>query len=291
MGELPPYYYAPAGEGRFKRHFEGIIPLIILIIIGIVLLGKTTSVFCGVPLLSDLFCGGKIINIAVIGDFNAEGTEEETAIKGQYLKELLDSPLGKSYNMYYNVYTPSTLTYAKEALLKNYDLVILVGDRMFSRPVKDALQDYLGAGGKLIVIGDACTEDPDDPLYIGWGTIGLPVRLNQDADLTGVRLHEPIQLQIFDINHPIVKGYGVQLDLTLIEDKPNCNDDLFVIDVNPTTQDVVAMISGEHADRRRDFLAVVEGGTLFGGKSMYFNFDPGCLPNLAISTIRYMTGK
>lgn len=162
-------YYLPSGG--WKRYGEGLIPIIILVIIALVLLGRTTNLLCGVPLLSNVFCGPPTVRIAVIGDFNANpaAVAEPTNLAAPKLKAVLDGYLGSTYNMYYQVFDASLLTYAKDALLRNYDITILVGERAFTRPVKDAIGWYVSNGGKLIVIGDAAVRDPDDLLYVGWG--------------------------------------------------------------------------------------------------------------------------
>jgi hypothetical protein len=289
-----PYY---GGYGR-KRYMEGLIPLIILVLIAIVLLGKTTNVFCGVPGLSAIFCGTQIVNIAVIGDFNGVEGDYQTNLVAPELKALLDGPLGKSYNMYYATYAPSTFVYAQEALLQNYDMVILVGDQAFTRPVKDAVGRYISGGGKLVVIGDAGVRDPDDPLYIGWGGgmfDNFPVRVSPNADIDSpIELSSPV-IQIADIGHPIVRGYGVTLNLEEVVDKPNCSANLNLLDVTPTGGGIVAILSGDADGTRTDVPGIVESSAGFfglgGGTVIYFAYDPGCTPNMWISAAGYITGR
>ncbi len=283
-------------EHGWKRYAEGLIPILILILLAVVLLGKTTSFFCGTPVLKSIFCGAQTIRIAVIGDFNAQNVGEPTALSAPKLKALLDSYLGATYNMNYQTFDANLLIYSKEALLKNYDMVLLVGDRAFTRPVKDAMGFYINNGGKLVVLGDAAVRDPDDPLYIGWGGgmfDSFPVQLNPNSKQNTI--DHPIiiqnpQLNFLDITHPIVKGYQIRLNLTSVA----CNE-IPVLDVQPTSDNVIAILaqgSGAPAiGAPKNVPGIVESSTTFGGKVIYFAYDPGCTPNLWISTVGYLTNK
>lgn len=283
MQDLP--YYLPGGGGK-RKYLEGLIPIVILILIALVLLGKTTTMLCGIPFLGGLFCGAPTIRIAVIGNFLGEGVNEATYLTAPKLKEVLDGYLGSTYNIYYAQFDPELLTYAKDALLRNYDITILVGERAFTRPVKDAVGWYVDNGGKLIVIGDAAVRDPDDLLFVGWGG-GMfntfPVRLAYDADIDEPIVISNPTLNLFDIDHTIVKGYQPKLNLSEVA----CTE-VSVLDVQPTGGGVIAILSSG----TKDVPGIVEsGGTLLGGRVIYFGFDPGCTPNLWISTVGYLTGK
>jgi hypothetical protein len=295
MAEEDYSYYSGEGQG-WKRYGEGLIPILILIALAVVLLGKTTTFFCGTPGLTDIFCGQQTIRIAVIGDFNSETVGEPTNLAAPKLQSLLDSYLGSTYNMNYQTFDTNLLIYAKEALIKNYDMVILVGDRAFTRPVKDAIGYYVANGGKLIVLGDAAVRDPDDPLYIGWGGgmfDSFPVQLNpNDRQRTidnPIIIQDPI-LNLLDIDHQIVQGYGVRSDLTEVA----CNE-IPVLDVQPTQGgSVIAILSqgtGAPSEGVKNVPGIVESASLFGGRIIYFAYDPGCTPNLWISTVGYLTNK
>ncbi len=285
-----PYYY----EESRKKYLESLIPIIILLLIAIVLIGKTTTFFCSVPGLSALFCGGRMINIAVIGDF----TTGDTLVKAPELKALLDGEIGRACNMQYQVFAPEDLTYVKESLLKKYDLLVLVGERNYTRPVREAVENYLKNGGKIVIIGDAATKDPEDPLYIGWGHIKVPMVLRQNPELSDdgipyVNLKNP-ELRVVDLENPIVVGYGLKVNLTEIPDKPSCGggeEGLTVIDVNPTTGTTVFVVTGESDEKKKTIPAVIEESSMFGGTVYYFAFDPGCMPNAWVSTVQQITGK
>ncbi len=283
-----PYYYE---EGP-KRYLESLIPIIILVLIAVVLVGKTTTLFCSVPVLGSVFCGGQYINIAVIGDFQYG----DTLVKAPELKALLDGDLGRACNMQYQTFTPDDLQYVKDSLIKDFDLVVLVGERNYTRPVREAVESYLQSGGKVIIIGDAATKDPDDFAYLGWGHIEVPIQLRPNVDKTdnGVPYVElaGTQLRVVDLNNPIVVGYGLKVNLTELSNKPSCSaDKLTMIDVNPTSGGTILIASGIEDGRKKTVPAVVESNSLLGGKVYYFSFDPGCMPNMWISTVQEITGK
>ncbi|MEM0372556.1 MAG: hypothetical protein QXO69_01810 [archaeon] len=277
-------------EGGWKRYAEGLIPIIILILIAIVLVGKTTNVFCTIPGFNAVLCsGGGMINIAVIGSLN----KVDTTVDAKNLKELLDSDLGKACNMQYMEFEPDDLTYAKDKLLKNYDLIVLSGERNYTRPVREAVESYLESGGKMILIGDAATKDPEDPLYNGWGHIQVPIKLRTTGtDIPTVSLTSPM-LKVIDINHPIVVGYGFKMNLSKLETMTGCGagSPLEVVDVNPISGSTIMMISGTSEGKPKSIPAVVEESSLLGGKIYYFTFDPGCLKNMWVSTVQEITGK
>ncbi|MEM4221811.1 MAG: hypothetical protein QW097_00030 [archaeon] len=286
-------YYDYYGNGGFRKYLEGIIPLLLLAIIGIVLLGKTTSIFCNVPVLKSAFCPVQTTKIAVIGDFEAKNVESPTTIKAPEFKNWLDLE-GPNWVVYYEVFPPATFQYSKEALLKNYDIVVLVGERNYTRAVKDAIGWYVDNGGKLIIIGDSGIYDPDDPLVKGWAG-GLfyasPVKL---IDETGYGLKEPV-LHVADIEHPIYKATGYEMsgaNFSKITNKPSCNQQLSIIKIAPEKGNIIAILSGKNQQNKKVAEpAVIDSGALWGGRVIYFAYDPGCTPNALLNTIRYLSGK
>jgi hypothetical protein len=289
MMEGLPYYY---GGGQ-KKYLEGAIPVIILLLIAVVILGKTTNLFCGVPGLSAIFCGKGIVRIGIVGDLNGVGVTDQAALLAPELSKWIDKE-GATYNIYAEQMSADDLIWAKDAVIKNYDFIILVGERSFKRQVKDAIGAYLGAGGKMIVIGDAATKDPDDPNYLGWGG-GLfdfmPVRLKPTADINAPLTLTNSQIKILDIGHPIMKGYGLRMNLSATGLATTCSS-ISVVDIAPTGSGIIAALTGKDANNDTVSVpAVVEGGGLFSGKVFYVAFDPGCTTNFWISLVGYMTGK
>lgn len=294
MADLP-YYYED--QPSWRKYAEGLVPIIIILLIVLVLVGKTSNVFCTIPGLNAVFCGGSAINIALIGSFE----KQDTTVGASNLQTFLDSDTGRACNMQAQEFSPEELTYITGQLLKNYDLVVLSGERNYTRPVREALQAYLQAGGKMVIIGDAGTADSEDNLYNGWGQLQVPVTLrtsNSDTMINGIPtadLTDDIMLRVVDMNHPIVAGYGFKMNLSMIN-KEQCNavgEALRIVDINPNSGTTVMTISGYDAsqNRVRTFPAVVESQSLLGGKVYYFSFDPGCMTNMWISTVQDITGK
>src|SRR3989338_4544564 len=276
-------YYLPEPTGGTRKHFESLIPIAILVIIGIILLGRSSSVFCAVPCLGSVLCGTPSIQIGVIGSFTGTRVVDNTTVIAPELKLLLESPQGASYGITFQEFTPNLFTYAGDQLLANFDMVILVGDRAFNRRVKDSIGTYIANGGKLMIIGDSAISDPDDPLAKGWGIIdGIPVRLSNEANIDlPIRIgsgDQPPAIQIADINHQISKGYFPVLNLGEVRNKPTCNRDLQLIETLPNSNGkVIAFLSGiTGAGTPKDIFGIVEGGTPLGGKIIYFAYDPGC---------------
>lgn len=296
MAELP-YYYEDEGRG-WKKYAESLIPIVIIAIIIIVIVGKTTGIFCGLPVVGSTLCGGsKIINIAVIGDLNSINT----IVGATNLEKFIESDTGRACKMQFTPYQPEDLTYiAGQQLKKNYDLVILAGEREYKRPIRDAVTSYLSAGGNLIVIGDAATKDPEDAVYSGWGHIEVPFNLrptNQDTVIDGIptlTLRNAV-LKVTDLNHPIVVGYGFKINMSAIDKTSlGCGSDgspVKLIDVAPDDANSLMIISGEdESGENRAVPAVINKKSMLGGNVYYFAFDPGCIPNMWISTVSEITG-
>ena len=281
------------GYGAKAKSREVLIPIIILIIIGVVILGKTTTLLCAVPVLGDIFCGTDRVMIAVIGDFNADqaAVGMPTVVTAPELEKELDGAVAAVSNVFYMVYRPSDLEFAAETILNKYDIAILVGDRHFTRTVRTAVENFIGAGGRLIIIGDAATRDPEDLAILGWGNIiGIPVELKMDADIDNpIDLTSPTLMSV-DPDHAIMQGYQYQIRMQELGKKSCASVEMQEVIPGQSNQ-VVAFMTGQYEGAKKDMVAIVEGNNWLGGKTFYFAFDPGCLPNMFWSSVEYMTGK
>jgi len=279
-----------------RAHREVLIPIIILLIIGVVIVGKTTTVFCNVPGLSDIFCGQDRLMIAVIGEFDpaddSTAVGYPTTVKAPQLKAQLDGAVAAASNVFYMVYHSQDLELAGSAILADKDIVILVGDRYFTRTVRTALEDYISGGGKLMIIGDAATKDPEDLAITGWGNIiGIPVELKMDANVNNpVVLNSPTLMSV-DPNHKIMEGYQYQIRMDELGISSCASLSIQEVIPSGSSDTVLAFLTGQVDGARKDMVAIVEGNNWLGGKTFYFAFDPGCLPNMFWSSIEYITGK
>jgi len=292
MEQMP--YYLPPEEG-WKKHFEGLIPILILVLIAIVLVGKTTNYFCGVPGLTDVFCGKGQVNIGLLGDFS---TNANTEIKADIFKSVLDQEGGK-YKIYSRPIVLAALEYPQQNLLAQFDVVVVAGVQNLTYAARDALGKYIENGGKVLLIGDAGVRDPKDPLIKGWssGAFGdyAPVRLAVSGPISGdnfprVTIVSP-QLNYFVDTNPIIKDYAdaYQLNFSELSKYTSCQN-IKAIDVVPMG-DMIATLTS--ADESNFVPAIVEkkAGMFGNGDVLYFDYDPGCTRSAVITTIKYLAGK
>ncbi len=282
------YYYEE--EKGWKRYGEGVIPVIILLLIAIVLIGKTTPTFCSVPVMNQFLCTrtGEV-KIGVIGTLSGG----DTKIGAEKLQEILDTQ-GTAYSIYYTPVPLSVLQYPREKMLKDFDLVIVSGVQNLTYAQRDAIGEYLKAGGNVILIGDAATTDPNDPLVRGWSPASfgdqVPVELEPEASQSGDITKNLTEANlIFWGTHPVLHDYAERYKLNLSE--VAC-DNIKVVKVKNKEGNIIALLQGTGEDNKEDnALAIVEGSGMFGGKILYFNYDPGCTRGIAFASIRYLAGR
>jgi hypothetical protein len=293
--EQMPYYIPP--EDGWKKHFEGLIPILILVLIAIVLVGKTTNYFCSVPGLNYVFCGKGQTNVGLLGDFSATANTE---IKASVFKSVLDAEGGK-YNIYSRPIVIQALEYPQQNLLKQFDVVVVAGVQNLTYAAREALGNYIANGGKVILIGDAGVRDPKDPLIKGWSAAAFgdyaPVRLAISGPVTGnnfprVNITEP-QLNYFIETNPIIKDYAdaYLLNFTEITASESCHQ-IDSIDVAPKDGNAEMIATLTSGDGSNFVPAIVERKTGLGsGDVLYFDYDPGCTRSAVIATLKYLAGR
>ena len=294
MAEQMPYYYADEGSG-FRKHFEGLIPIVILLLIGLVIVGKTTTVFCNVPGLNAVFCQKSQAKVAILGDLTQDAN---TQIKAERFRAVLESD-AKTFNIFTQPILPGELLFARENRLKQFDAVVLVGIQNLSYQEREALGNYVNGGGKVIVIGDAGTRDPADNLIRGWSSAAFgdnfPVRLSISQpigpnDVPRKLISQP-QMWFTAEDHVIqFRSYAERFSVNLSEN--GCVDSINAVDVVPKdgNSKILAYLANPGNPPTILVPGIVERSSGFGaGKIIYFNYDPGCTPRLALVTIRYLT--
>lgn len=292
MEQMP--YYLPPEEG-WKKHFEGLIPILILVLIAVVLIGKTTNYFCAAPVLSDIFCKQGTIKVGLLGDFT---TGADTEVKATIFYELLQEKATKS-NIEWSRIPSSAIEYAQANTLKEFDVVAVAGKQELTYHARQALGEYIGGGGKVMLMGDAGVRDPDDKLIAGWGAASFgdyaPVELNLIGETSGGmprKLITDAQLFYFESDNAYLGDYArsYQLNFTLITDRPECHQINALDVVQSGGSNLIAIL--ESADQSKSVLAIVDKPVQFGnGKVVYFNYDPGCTWDAALTTIGYLSGK
>ena len=262
---------------------ESAIPLILIAILAIFIAGRFGIVdFSGVPVLNSIFPSPRI-NVAVIGRASPEMAallqSEDFRVDGVYYAGDLDQ----------KVIYPGTLN--------SFDVIILQGDPVCDRTARDVIANRIKAGGKLIVIEDACTRVSDDMAAYGWdvgiGSLGDVVPV-----LAGNPTHDlqVLQTQNLDGKFKIIAGdnamfngvtnFGFHSTITAITmPKPNANV-LAYIDVSSIGKPTLPTL-----------FAIVESKGLLSGKTLYFAFDPasaavdsGTGRNMFLNALLYLRG-
>jgi hypothetical protein len=257
-----PYAYMPAGGGRKRFHsIEGILPLVLLIVIAFFVLQ-----FLGVlPCIIPIGCGGDA-NVLVIG------------VPSQDVVNTLSGKEAQMKGIKYPInFDPDYITVD---MLRNYQVVILQGDPYFDMNTREAVNQYVQGGGKIIVVGDSGSKHPQYPNVAGWAWPagqGIPVPATLIGEWAGWSdVAYGSDLRMADINHPIVRG----LKLTGSQLKVPSQ----IFKVTPKGTVIVAIDTTEGT-----VPAVVEGGSGLG-TVMYFAYDPGQTPSILLTTVAYLAG-
>jgi hypothetical protein len=265
-----------AGGGS---HAESLIPLILIVILAIFIAGKLGWMdLSSIPLVGSLFPKPNI-KVLVVGHASPA---METLLKSE------------DYRLAGIMYAGSfPQEYIVPGVLKNFDIIIIQGSQVCDRPARKEITDKTKSGGKLMVVGDACTRVTDDPNAAGWdvgiGTLGdvIPVEYG------GVMFHEKTgrtqlfadgKFRIVAPDHPMFNGitnYGFYGTLT---------------SVRPTsTSDVLAYVDtyGGKITAPATF-AIVESKGFLAGKTLYFAFDPANMDissrNMFLNALLYVRG-
>ncbi len=269
--------YGGPVAGR-STHLESSIPLILIIILAIFIAGNFGIInFSDVPLLNNIF-GGKDIKVTVIGR-PSTGLVSHLTSKDSREAGIWYAGSGLRQEFL----TPGTLN--------SFDVVILQNIPICDRTARRTITEWAKGGGKLIVIGDACTRVTDDPAALGWDVgVGLLGDI-MPAKIGGVTHQaEPIRrgcssgtFRFAAVEHPIGSGIkDFQFSGTTIE-------------VYPTgSGDIVSYIDCSDASRASSATtpAILETRGLLSGKTIYMAYDPGAASrNMFINTLKYLKSQ
>ena len=262
------------------KNFEGAIPLLIILIIGLFAAGKLGIVdLSSIPILGDIV-GKQTIKVACIGSCSPG------------VMSYLRSKEATLYNIQLTATAlpPETVTSSK--LLKKFDVVIVQNTPYCDLPVRRALRKYVQAGGKLILIEDSCVKVHGDESVFGWGVElqdVVPVVIGGVSPTL-----EPPEIAIVNgdfeylyVDHPILGRKGV----AGIKNVPFNGK---VINVVPYgNYEVIATITARLGSMTKTYFAIVEGNYMLG-KTIYFAYDPGMYGEmygkvLFLNVIKYLT--
>jgi len=270
---------APVGGGMMPRfNLEGLIPLILLVIIGVASLN-----YFGVIEIPFLPTGNSHVQLLFIG----EPSFEE--------KVVLDN-LG--YFLTYRIRDASTFGNSASEELQQYDIIILDQTRTqksVTVSLGEAVQKYVQKGGKLMVVlnsgvyqsvGLAGATAVD---AIGWkanfGDI-VPAECVLGSDSVPVceeGREKTVVGRIYrqDYDHPIMRGVEIAPPMNLTPYT------LKTLEIQAAQGGkTIAYIKAENTPQ--SFPAIIEKKNFPLGDVIYFNYDPGMTPNIFKDTIMYM---
>ena len=259
-----------------QSYGESLIPLVLILVLAVFIAGKLGYVdLHSMPVVGSLF-PAPYIRVLVIGSASPQ----------------------LEYNLKAETMRMAGITYAgsinQEAVvpgsLNSFDIIILQGATVCDRTARSAIASRVKAGGKLIVVGDACTRVNDDPNALGWdigiGLLGdvMPVTYG------GVLMHEKTgqsrvyadgMFKIISSDHPMFNGItNFQFSGTLTNVYPTSNSNVLAyIDTymgKPTSPAT---------------FGIIESQGFLSGKTMYFAFDPGSTSREMLqNTLLYLKG-
>jgi len=255
-----------------KGGAEGAIPIILLLILALFIAGKFGLVdLSGVPVVGQLV-SQKQTKILVIGHLSPQMNEiltsEDFTLKGVTVMPDMD---------------PETI--ARFTTLSKYDIIILQNQRTCSYSAREKIADRVKAGGKLIVIGDACTRVPEDPTVFGW-----KIGIHTLADVMPVEIGKlrktftQGRLEVYDFEHPVFAG------VTDVGQRGYYDFSGEIVEVSPSGEVLAGIDPGEG----KVWIGMVESRGLGLGKVLYFSFDPATATQsktLLYQTILYLTGR
>jgi hypothetical protein len=262
-----------------RVYLESTIPLILIAILAIFIAGKFGLVdLHAIPVVGSLF-PAPALKVVVIGS------------SGPDMKGLLSSEVFRLQGVTYGGDLPQNAVLG--GVLNSFDIVILYRTPTCDRSARKAITDKVKGGGKLIVIGDACTRVSDDPLVLGWDIgIGLlsdvmPVRYG------GVLAHEYVsgarqvlttgKFRVIAPDHPMFGGVVTHPFAGAVTNiVPTANG-------NPIA--LIQELGG--VSTAQTSYAIIESTGLMMGKVLYFAYDPsasGTSPNLFLNALLYLRG-
>jgi len=258
-------------QSKLKYSLEGIIPLILIIII-IAFLGHQFG-FWNIPGLTDK----GPMRMLIIGSPSAE------------FKDVLnqDKDLVR-----YDFRGADRLKTNPEDILGEYDIVVLdqhlESEKDISRQLGEAIQDYVGKGGKFILVMDSGIRRTNDSAILGWeATFGDIVPVSCDIigedDVRGCTKKVYVTGRIYrdDFKHPIMKG------IEYAPGKGGYNYTLETLPVNITGNQIAWIEMYPYESEADQYPAIVEKKLVIG-KSLYFGYDPGYSKGIFDATLKYL---
>ncbi len=277
-GDLPPLE-SPGGFGRMHVNLEGLIPIILLVVIGFLLLARIGVLDSSTPVIGSLVSAispNQSASVLIIG---APSPEMINVLNAN--KDLVGKPV---------IRAAEAFTRDPINQLSTYNIIIMDQsgqiNKEISRQLGDALQSFVKTGGKLIIVKDSAIQRPGALDILGWkANFGDIVPVNCDIVLDGQpTCKRPLAVVGViwrqDFKHPIMQG---------IERVPAEAEAGYLVletfDVGVTGNEISYI---EDARTGQSYPGIVEHAQIGGGKVIYFNYNPGITPGILENTIKYL---
>lgn len=265
---------------RLTQNFEGLIPLLLILIIILFIGTRAGFIDLPIPGLNDK----KPLRTLIVGEPSVDFISLLSQDKDMTVFRLRD---------------PGSLTVAPSSYLAKYDLVILdqtnSPDKRVSRQLGEAIVDYVRTGGKLVTVLDSgilrsggITGEGRAADVVGWEATFdniVPVKCDRtigDVPSCTQQIQVVGRIWAEDLEHPIMEG--IEVAPAHPADPPYL---LLTFNVMPSGNQI-AFIKDQQTTSY--YPAIVENKLIIG-KSLYFNYDPALTPGIWQNTLEYLRGK
>jgi len=266
-------------QSKFGTHLEGLVPLILIIIIGFFLAVKFDVVDNNTPLL------GVVVDV-----FDAGNNQTKMLIIGSTSQDVVDILNDNRNTIDYDIRTTNSLERNPKEIIANYAIVMLdqseEASKEVSKDLGEAIQSFVKSGGKFILVKDSGIRRPDTYDVVGWkNTFGdiIPVECDRTLDnQTSCTNRILVQGKLLrqDESHEIMEG----IDQFPADNFRSATFETFDVSLNGKE---IAYIQSSAMDKK-SFVGIAEKNIVIG-KSIYFNYNPGKTRGEFESTLDYLS--
>lgn len=276
--DLPPAAsYDESLQTKITSHLEGVVPIVLIIIIGLFIAINFDVINRNTPILGAL---------ADIADF--KGGKTKMLLLGSSSQQVIDILNDNRDIIDMDQRTLDSIERNPSEILADYKIVMLdqseESNKEVTKKVGEAVQRYVKNGGRLILVMDSGIRRPGTFDVIGWR--------NTFGDVVPVECDRIINNQPSCVNRQFVTGKLLREDednrimqgIDVYPAEPYRNAVFTTFDVTPTGKEI-AYIKSEN--NGKSYPAIVEKRLVIG-KSIYFNYNPGTTRGIFESTLYYL---
>lgn len=265
-------------QKRIGMHLEGLIPVILIIVIGLFVAITFDIIDRNTPIV-----GGLVDSLPI------KSQKTKMLIIGSTSQEVIDILNDNRDIIDYDLKTTQTLERNPAEQLAFYKIVMLdqseEANKEVSKKLGEALQKFVRNGGKFILVKDSGIRRPDTFDVIGWR--------NTFGDIVPVECDRVINNQPTCTNRVVISGklyredekHRIMEGIDVYPADPLRNATFETFDVSVTGREL-AYIQGMGLNRQT-YPAIVEKQMVLG-KSIYFNYNPGITRGIFESTLDYL---